>query len=192
MRQAFSVLAGLALAAVAGGTASAQPLGEVAKKEEARRKAVTTPGKVYTNESLRGVDIAAPAPAPSPQQPDAATAQAPSPSGGQETPDQKAAQARAEERKKDEAHWRARMTEARTGLERARMFQEALQSRINALSTDFVNRDDPAQRDVIATDRAKALAELERVKKEIAAYEKEILTIEEEARKAGVPPGWLR
>ena len=191
MRQAFRVLAGVALAAVAAGTASAQPLGDVARKEEARRKAVTAPGKVYTNESLRGMDFQAAEPAPAPQQPDAPAAQPPSPSGGQETPDQKAAQEQ-EARKKDEAHWRARMTEARTGLERARMFQEALQSRINALSTDFVNRDDPAQRDTIATDRAKALAELDRVKQEIAAYEKEIRDIEEEARKAGVPPGWLR
>jgi hypothetical protein len=72
------------------------------------------------------------------------------------------------------------------------MFLEALQSRINALTTDFVNRDDPAQRAVIEQDRKKALTELERVRREIADRTKAIADLEEQARKAGVPAGWLR
>ena len=36
--------------------ASAQGLGDLAKQEEARRKTVATPGKVYTNEKLRPVE----------------------------------------------------------------------------------------------------------------------------------------
>jgi hypothetical protein len=72
------------------------------------------------------------------------------------------------------------------------MFQEALQSRINALSTDFVNRDDPAQRSVIAADRQKAMAELDRVKQESAELQKAIAAIQEEGRRAGAPAGWLR
>ena len=35
---------------------------------------------------------------------------------------------------------------ARESLRRNEVFQEALQSRIHALSADFVNRDDPYQR----------------------------------------------
>ena len=89
-------------------------------------------------------------------------------------------------------YWRGRIDAARTALARAQTFADALQSRINALSADFVNRDDPAQRDVIAADRQKALAELDRVKKEIAAAQKAIADIQEEARRAGVPPGWVR
>jgi hypothetical protein len=72
------------------------------------------------------------------------------------------------------------------------MFVEALQSRINGLTTDFVNRDDPYQRAKIGEDRQKALDELARVKGEIEAGKKLIDNIEEEARRAGVPPGWLR
>jgi hypothetical protein len=72
------------------------------------------------------------------------------------------------------------------------MFLEALQSRINALSGDFVNRDDPIQRARIGDDRQKALAEMERLQADIALGRKQIDEIEEEARKAGVPPGWLR
>jgi hypothetical protein len=57
---------------------------------------------------------------------------------------------------------------------------------------DFVNRDDPFQRAKIGEDRDKALAELARVKDEIARGKKGVEDIEEEARKSGVPPGWLR
>jgi hypothetical protein len=93
---------------------------------------------------------------------------------------------------KDEAYWRSRISGARSALERSRIFADALQSRINALTTDFVNRADPAQRAQIELERQRAVAELDRVKKEIAEQTKAISDIEEEARKAGVPPGWLR
>ena len=72
------------------------------------------------------------------------------------------------------------------------LFADSLQTRINSLTTDFVNRDDPAQRAKIETDRQTALAELEKVKKEITDTTREIAAIEDEARRAGVPPGWLR
>ncbi|HWP99706.1 MAG TPA: hypothetical protein VNK92_04480, partial [Vicinamibacterales bacterium] len=93
---------------------------------------------------------------------------------------------------KTEQYWRERITSARAALERSELFLEALQSRVNALTTDFVNRDDPAQRAVIANDRQRALAEMERVRREIEKLKAEIAAIHEEARKAGVPPGWLR
>ena len=57
---------------------------------------------------------------------------------------------------------------------------------------DFAGRDDPAQRAQIGSDREKALAELDRVKKEIQDNTKAIADIQEEGRKAGVPAGWLR
>jgi hypothetical protein len=71
-------------------------------------------------------------------------------------------------------------------------YVDAIQTRINALSTDFVNRDDPAQRSVIERDRQKAVAELARLKQVIVDGKKSIANLEEEARRAGVPPGWLR
>ena len=106
-------------------------------------------------------------------------------------PEQKPAEAKPEDQK-DEAWWRARIAQAREAQRRAEAFAEALQSRINALSTDVVNRDDPYQRAKIADDRLKALAELQRVTGEIEQSKKEIADIEEEARRANVPPGWLR
>ena len=84
------------------------------------------------------------------------------------------------------------MKEARAQLSRLQIFADSLQSRINALKTDFVNRDDPAQRSKIEQDLNAALAELERVNKDIALQNKAIKDLEDEARRAGVPPGWLR
>ena len=79
-----------------------------------------------------------------------------------------------------------------TALERAKTFADAHQSRINGLSADFTARDDPAQRALVAKDRQKALTELDRVKKEIADHTKALADLQEEARRKGVPPGWLR
>ncbi len=72
------------------------------------------------------------------------------------------------------------------------MLQAAIQSRLNALQTDFVNRDDPAQRATIAQDTQKAKDAMAQNQADIDKFKKEITDVQEEARKAGVPPGWLR
>jgi hypothetical protein len=187
MHHAWTILAAGVLA-LCGATASAQSLGDVAKKEEARRKTVKAAGKVYTNEDVQGGPGQQPPPPPS----QAAGAQLPPPASGAQGAAPESKDASAEDPKKTEAFWRGRMDAARAALERARMFRDALQSRVNALGNDFAARDDPAQRNQIAGDRQKALAEMDRVQKEIADGEKAIRDIEEEARRAGVPPGWIR
>ena len=205
-----AVLAGAVLAMAAASAASAQTLGDVARQEAERRKAIKSTAKVITNESLRREvppppapgDAPAPAPAApaTPATPAAsgtpaaatpapgAAAAAPAPAGAPPA----APGAAAPPAVNDEASWRKRITAARDALSRAQIFAEALQSRINALSTDFVNRDDPAQRDTIAAERQKALAELDRVKQDIQTQQKAITAVQDEARKAGVPAGWVR
>jgi DNA repair exonuclease SbcCD ATPase subunit len=172
----------LALLLFASVAVSAQSLGDLAKQEEARRKAVKAPGKVYTNGALK----AEPPPSTPP------TAAPGTPSAEQAAPPQSAGSAPAADPKKEETAWRQKMAAARDALTRAQTFAEALQSRINALTTDFTNRADPVQRAQIANDRDKALAELDRVKKEIQDNTKAIAAIQEDARKAGVPAGWVR
>lgn len=195
----LSALAALLFAAAA--TLAAQSLGDIARQEEDRRKSITAPGKVYTNDSLRpepppSTPPAAAAPAqpaaPAPAAPDAA---APAAGGAQppQTPGQPpAGQPAAPPAPQTEADWRKRITAARDALARSQTFADALQSRINALSTDFVNRDDPVQRDLIAADRQKSLVELDRVRREMPDQQKAIAAIQEEARRAGVPAGWVR
>ena len=59
-------------------------------------------------------------------------------------------------------------------------------------STTVRQHDDPAQRAAIEKKRLAAIAEQDRVKADIAVQTKAIAAIEDEARRAGVPPGWLR
>ena len=181
---------GFGLWALGFSTASAQALGDVAKREEARRKQVKAPAKVYTNEDLRG-DTGSAAPAPAPGGQAAPNAAPPGPSAAGEQP-KDAEKVAADDPKKTEAYWKDRLAKARADLDRAKTFADALQSRINALTTDFSARSDPAQRGQIGNDRQKALAELDRVKKDIEAHTKAIADIQEEARKAGIPAGWVR
>lgn len=201
MRLVWKVLVrALVLILATAAFASAQTLADVAKKEEARRKAVKQPAKVISNNDLKPraperPPTATPAPAElKPAQP-AAGAAAPAEPGTAAAAGANQAKPAGEAsptEKKDETYWRNRITAVRTALQRNQVYVDAMQSRINALTTDFVNRDDPAQRAGIGADRQKALAELDRLKKEIEAQTKEIAQIEEEARRAGVPPGWLR
>jgi hypothetical protein len=162
-------------------------LGEIAKREAERRRALKAEGKVYTNKDLPK--------SANPAQP-STTAPAPAPTAEQKAATQKPAEAdpveKDKEEEKDEAWWRKRITAAREALQRTELAADAFQSRINALTTDFVNRDDPYQRAQISIDRQKALNELERMKADMVRIKQQIADIEEEARVAGVPPGWLR
>ncbi len=182
----------VAFVLICAAAASAQSLADVARQEEARRQAVGTPGKVYTNDALRPEPAATgTTPAARPAQP----AEAPDPAGGAPTAEaQEPTDPAAEpaETPTAEAEWRARVTAERDALSRAQIFADALQSRINVLAADFVNRDDPAQRNVVEVERQKALAELDRVKLEIEEHQKAITAVQEEARQAGVPAGWVR
>ena len=188
------------LVMVSAVSAGAQSLGEVARKEAERRKAVKTSGKTYTNDQLKSDPRdAAPAPAPPPAgdsaTPPAAGSAPVAGSGsakGKDGAGQKDQAAAAPKDVKDEAYWRARVQAEREALSRAQMFSDALQSRINGLSTDFTARDDPAARAVIGADRQKSLDELQRVKKEIEEHTKALADIQEEARRSGAPAGWVR
>src|SRR5579872_4548013 len=147
------VLAAVLLAGFAG-TVRAQSLADVAKKEEERRKEIAAPAKVYTNKDL--VEVAAP---PTP----------PPPAAGDASRDaDKDADAKKDDDKgpkKDQAYWAGRMKAAQLQLQRDKDFADALQTKINAQTTDFVNRDDPVQKMQIAKDRDKSIAELDRLKK---------------------------
>ena len=162
---------------------SAQSLAAVARKEDARRKQLTQPSKVISNKDLRPVTTP-----PAPVDPPAATP-APAADG---KPAAEAPPDEAQQREQDEQAWRNKMADARQALDRSQMYADALQSKINALWADFTARDNPVERAKIELERKKAIAEQERVKAEIAAQTKAIADLEEEARKAGVPPGWIR
>lgn len=201
-----AIAAGILLCVLATTPGLSAQLGSVAKKEAERRKTAPS-GKVYTNDSLSpapepssapatsGSD-AAPAASSSSDTDKSATDKSTTDKSAADTTDKaapsKQVSADPAERKKEEAEWRERIKNEREALERAKSYADALQIKINALNTDFVNRDDPVQRAAIAAERDKSLAEMDRLKKEIAEHTKKIAAIQQDARRAGAPPGWVR
>ena len=183
------VLFAFVLVATATNGPTAQTLVEVARQERLRREALArragpdaAPPKVYTDADLvysgrltmrvgddepeagAGAEAAATDPAAPPE--DAAAG--------------------------DEGRWRNRMAEARQAVEQAERRAAELQTRVSRLWADFTARDDPAQRAAIEQDRLAALAELEETRAEAAELAQAVDDLRNEARRAGVPPGWLR
>ena len=168
---------------IAAPAAAQPPLAEVARAEQARRASISEKSRVYTNadltETRRLTTSAAARPAP-----DSVTDEA----GG--TPAEDTAAPAVEER--DETWWRERITAARDARRRAELVAAALQNRVDGLWAEFTARDDPAARAGLERDRLAALAELEQTRGELDRLDEEIASIQEEARRAGAPPGWLR
>ena len=193
MKQPMShVLPALALVSTAAATTAAQSLVEVARQERLRREAIARQAgpdaaapRVYTDADLvdsgrltMRVDDAEPEAGSEPGA-DATASETPAP-----PPDEAAAG--------DEQRWRGRMSEARQALARAEGRAAELQTRVNGLWGDFTARDDPAQRAAIDLERQAALADLEATEAEIAELARAVADLRDEARRAGVPPGWLR
>jgi hypothetical protein len=200
MHNGFFRAACLALVLASVEIALAQSLADVARAEAARRKSMAKgTAKVYTNDDLKGRDGA---PAPDADPSTAATkpdTPAPAPStataasaGASPAAAPAPAPPPAPDPPKDEKYWRNRITAARTALQRSQAFADALQSHINGLYAEFTAMGDPIQRAGIEKKRNEAMAELDRVKADIGQQTKDIAAIEEEARRASVPSGWLR
>ena len=173
----------------------AQSLAELSRTEAARRKTVDAPAKVYTNDDLRPDFSKGTPPPPSPAAP-ADSAAAPAgpgaePASGTAAP-APGAPAPAAGGARGQEYWAGRLADARSKVERSQAFAQALQNRIDMLWTDFVNRGDPVQQRGIEQERNKALGELDRLKKEIEENEKAVAAVQDEARRAGVPAGWVR
>lgn len=193
MNRAFlSACSGL-LMVVSTASLSAQEtsLADVAADEKVRRAKIGEKSKVYTNDDLRGgprlTTGTPPAPTTSADAGDLTTA-LPSADDDDDVldrPDDPDVEL-------GEDYWRNRIMTARDERQRAELMAEALQNRVDGLWADFTARDDPFQRAEIEQDRIEALQELEHTEADVIRLDQEILDIQEEARRAGVPPGWLR
>jgi hypothetical protein len=172
------------------GVARSQSLADVARQEEERRKAIKTPSKVYTDNDLRRYPVTTPPETSAPDQTKAAAA------GGQVTAKTENAVAQAKDATpsidQGEEHWRKLIMEARSALARSSTYLEALQSRVNTLTAEFYAREDSAQRGGIWVQRTRVVDDMERLKRDMTDQEKAIAKIEEDARKANIPPGWIR
>ena len=169
--------------------AFAQGLADVARAAEAARKAEADKpsGKVYTNKDLPAADRPAPgteasgAPVPNDvtSTPQAAPAVKPSP------PEPSSSE-------RGEEYWRERMRPLKERLDRDRALAEETRRRADAL---MQSADRCFQIGVVCADYTESLRLTEDHKAllaDVARDEKAVVALEEEARRAGVPPGWLR
>jgi hypothetical protein len=165
----------------------AQSLGDVSRQEEERRKDVKAPAKVYTNKDLGAAPVI-----PSDGTASKSDAAADRAADAKDAGKDDGAKSGSKEEVKDQKYWSTRKKDLQAKLDRDKVLADAMQSRINGLTADFAARSDPAQRSVIEADRKRALTELDALQKSIKDDQKALADLDEEARKASVPPGWLR
>jgi|SRR5687768_3399259 len=162
---------------------SAQSLADVATAEAARRKTVKTTGKVYTNEDLGNTPATSPAPDTAPATPAAAK-----PADPAAKPDEK----KPVDPAKTEKYWKDRASTIQQSLSRNKLLLEALQTQVNGMNAEFMNTDDPGQRELLQARLQRASGELQRVQQDIEKQTKAAADLQEEARKSGIPAGWVR
>jgi len=170
--------------------ARAQSLADVAASEAARRKAQTAPSKVYTNDTLAGFDANTIADVQAAA--DTAASKDANKSATDATASGATDKTQPKDEKKTEAYWKTRATTLQQNLARNKVLIEAMQSRINALHAEALGADLPGRQATLQSNLATATGEMERLKQENEKQEKELAGLHEEARRANIPPGWLR
>jgi hypothetical protein len=165
--------------------ASAQSLGDAARKEELRRQKNKEQGvkaPVFDDTKI-APKKPAPSPTPSPGASLAAAAPAAAVSAERDPSD-----AEAEERKQQEEIWRGRMTAARVKRDAARRRYDELTKLSLVPGESYIDHDGR-----IVIRNLEHLQELvARAKAELDTAEAAIDEIEDAARRAGALPGWLR
>jgi len=154
-------------------------LGEVAQKEAMRRQMLPKAQVSVSGSGLPGgMSAPSPTPAATATQPAAAAPSAPTNS--------------AADHKTDEAWWRKRISDARTALDQDQNTAATLQTKINGLQRDVVNVDNPVQQAKLRDELTNALTDLEKAKSRVTNSQNAIQSIQDEARRMDVPPGWVR
>lgn len=156
-----------------------QSLADVARNAESARNASAgrPRARVYTNKDLSAVDHRPLEPTPPKSSPTASEPAPPAPSD----PDVKS-----------EAYWRDRMRPLRERLESARALADDTKRRAETLMR---SADRCFMIGVVCADYTESLRLTEEHKTLVAAVqhvERDVAALEEEARRAGVPTGWVR
>jgi hypothetical protein len=173
----------------------AQSLAEIAEREKERRKAAEGKGskaRTLTNDDLaRTKGQLANDPGPGSASPSPAPASAPPESGltlyRRATPEPK----EAPERARDEAYWRGLARQRRAQLQRCEQVVEYAEALAGAMAYGPPRLSDDGQTDWQAK-RAQLMKDLETARQQLAQARQELAGLEDEARRAGALPAWLR
>ena len=178
---------------------SAQGLGDVAKREAARRQQAPA-GKKYTNEDLAGGGVSAPAPvvanaapsggetspaAPAKPEADAATAGEPAPGSAEALA---LAQKKMSEKNRPEAFWRERAKVVRAAMKQTDARLDALKTRLKNLESQLENGGGSSH----VQEREVTLKALAVAQDDAKSMQAEWDRLEQRAKGENVPSDWLR
>jgi len=155
-------------------------------KQEKERRAKTTAKKTLTNQDIEEIRKKQPITGIESAEDETAAAvsgeTAPK-EGSKETPDNT----------NTEEYWHQKKQETDQQLQDAKSKVDQLQSEINQLTTAFyAESDGVGQRPVIEQERNERLKALEQAQQDLKNAEAQSDGLEDEARKAGALPGWVR
>jgi hypothetical protein len=185
MRKLF-LLIGVLFAFVTASFAEDSALVKAAKKEKERR-AKTEAKKTLTNQDIEEIRKKQPS----------SGIETTATEDETEATDESTTASTAKKQEADptqtEEYWRSRKQEVDTRVQDAQSRVEQLQGEINSLTAAFyAEGDGVAQRPLIETERIERIKELEAAKQELQNARSESEGLEDEARRAGALPGWLR
>ena len=166
-------------------------MADAASHEAVRRHLMARSSGVYSNDTLPAARYAE-LNAPTPVAPSAGDDGGEKPAmvtrlSGPPPPEPKPADPAAEEKA-----WRDRVAALKKSLMDTDAQVVALESKVPLLQNQFMARDDPAQRQALGLELSKALVDLDRAKAKRQTDRAAMDKLHEDARRAGVPPGWLR
>jgi|SRR5437867_11064498 len=198
MMRLTTLLALLVLLLAAPAFSRAQSLGEAAKKEQEKQEKKKKSGKppatvkVYTDEDLKkaresesgAVTVL----------PENGNLEAGSASSGDDDEVVSGEGRPVGGRRRTETYWRDRATRARTAVEEADAKVKDLEARVAAIRNDMnpVNTQDPNRLQSRDRELREAIDALDAARLSADAARKALSDLEEEARRAGALPGWLR
>ena len=163
------------------------PLVQAAKREKERREKLKQPAKVLTNQDIQKFKE---------KQGDteeSAETQESTPADASTATDQTAADKDKKEKGggDDEEYWRARSAEASRAVEEAQKKVDEIQNDVDALWRAQTAVDDGQQKQLVTSQRGDKLNDLEKAKADLQAAQQAKQALQEEARRAGAPPGWV-
>jgi hypothetical protein len=200
MKAICCVLTGLFLLAIASFGYS-QSLADLAKKEKDRRQAVKTETKVITNDQVAkytGTGVMTVTP---PQASAADRTGVEKPAGEGETkPETEAGAAKTtppsdeptDFKGRPESYWKQTFADARQKVKDLENESNVLILKLNDLHNRFYRESDGFKQQDIQRQIQKAIYEQDLNKEKLAKAKADLVDLEQEARKSGALPGWIR
>jgi len=99
---------------------------------------------------------------------------------------------RAEDAKQQPDFWKKQQSELQDRIDKLKADMEGEQTELNKLWSDFYIKNIAAEQDAIRVQISQLTNQIEQQKLFLSQSETQLEDLYEKARKAGVPPGWLR